>query len=424
MKNTSFTKIILILLCGCMMMASCHRKTANQTAISSNQFAKGFTISECENWTKLVVFSPWQNGQILQTYYLVRSDEIKVPNDGIRVIVPIQRISLTSCTHIGFLKALNCLETVYGICSPEIVYNQDLFEPKDGHQVSNTGDAMTPNVELIVRTNPDIVMVSTYAQGDAATAKLNSVGLPVLYNNEWTEIDPLARAEWIRVVGALYDKLPQADSIFAEVVNSYNALKAKTEHITSKRTIMSGNNFRGTWYMPAGQTFMGQLFKDAGADYAFQNDTSHFSIPLGIESVIHTFRNADVWVGCPAKSLAELAQMDEKHTWFKAYQQGEVYNFAKRTTPNGGNDFWEMGVVRPDYILHDLITILYPDLIDNSACSLNNADLSPASANCSPASANCSPSNANCSPSNANCSPSNANCSPANADLIFSEHLQ
>ena len=235
------------------MMASCHRKTANQTAISSNQFAKGFTISECENWTKLVVFSPWQNGQILQTYYLVRSDEIKVPNDGIRVIVPIQRISLTSCTHIGFLKALNCLETVYGICSPEIVYNQDLFEPKDGHQVSNTGDAMTPNVELIVRTNPDIVMVSTYAQGDAATAKLNSVGLPVLYNNEWTEIDPLARAEWIRVVGALYDKLPQADSIFAEVVNSYNALKAKTEHITSKRTIMSGNNFRGTWYMPAGQ---------------------------------------------------------------------------------------------------------------------------------------------------------------------------
>ena len=100
MKNTSFSKIILILLCGCMMMASCHRKTADQTAISTNQFAKGFIISECENWTKLVVFSPWQNGQILQTYYLVRSNEIKVPNDGIRVNVPIRRISLTSCTHI------------------------------------------------------------------------------------------------------------------------------------------------------------------------------------------------------------------------------------------------------------------------------------------------------------------------------------
>ena len=293
----------------------------------------------------------------------MRSEETETPKDGIRIKVPIHRISLTSCTHIGFLKVLNCLESVYGICSPEIVYNHEVFEPSDGHEVMNTGDAMTPNVELIVRTSPDIVMVSTYAQGDAATAKLNSVGLPVLYNNEWTETDPLARAEWIRVVGALYDRLPEADSIFADVVVAYNALKTQTEVVKKKRTIMSGNNFRGTWYMPAGQTFMGKLFKDASADYYFQNDTSHFSIPLGIESVIHNFRNADVWVGCPARSLAELAQMDEKHTWFKSYKEGEVYNFAKRTTATGGNDFWEIGVVRPDYILHDLITILYPELV-------------------------------------------------------------
>ena len=363
MKNASFLKTILIVFCGLMLMAGCQRKSANESTIFTNQFAKGFTIIECENWTKLVVFSPWQSGQILQIYYLVQSEKADVPKDGIRLEVPIRRIALTSCTHIGFLKALNCMESVYGICSPEIVYNQELFEPKDGHQVINTGDAMTPNVELIVRTSPDVVMVSTYAQGDAATAKLNSVGLPVLYNNEWTENDPLARAEWIRVVGALYDKLDEADSIFAEVVRSYDALKVKTEQVKKKRTIMSGNNFRGTWYMPAGQTYMGKLFEDSGADYAFQNDTSHFSIPLGIESVIHTFRNADVWVGCPAKSLAELAQMDEKHTWFKAFQQGEVYNFAKRTTPTGGNDFWETGVVRPDYILQDLIKTLYPELL-------------------------------------------------------------
>ena len=363
MKKASFLKIVLIVTCGLMLLAGCHRKPANESAILSNQFAKGFTISEGEKWTKLVVFSPWNSGQVLQTYYLVRREDVDVPKDGIRLEVPIRRISLTSSTHIGFLKALNCLESVYGICSPEIVYNQEVFQPKDGHEVANTGDAMTPNVERIVRTSPDVVMVSTYAQGDAATAKLNSVGLPVLYNNEWTENDPLARAEWIRVVGALYDKLDEADSIFAEVVKSYEALKVKTEQVEKKRTIMSGNNLRGTWYMPAGQTYMGKLFKDAGADYAFQNDTSHFSIPLGIESVIHTFRDADVWVGCPAKSLEELAKMDEKHTWFKSYQNGEVYNFAKRTTPTGGNDFWETGVVRPDYILQDLIKILYPELV-------------------------------------------------------------
>ncbi len=58
-----------------------------------------------------------------------------------------------------------------------------------------------------------------------------------------------------------------------------------------------------------------------------------------------------------------LAATDEKHTWFKAYQTGEVYNFYRRTTPTGANDFWETGTVHPKYILSDLIWLLYPTLL-------------------------------------------------------------
>ena len=332
----------------------------------SNHYAKGFSIAHSEHYTTVIAYSPWQDGAILQTYYLVRSDSVQTPRDGLTLRVPIHRLTTTSCTHLGFLKALGQLNTVYGICSPELVYNREVFSPADGHEVRNVGDAMTPDVERIIRTAPDAVMVSTYAQGDAATEKLRSLALPIIYNNEWTESDPLARAEWIRFVGAFFDCLPQADSIFAEVEQAYNNLKALTADFDTRRTIMSGNNFRGTWYMPAGSTYMGVLFRDAGADYFYTSDTSHFSIPLGIETVIHNFANADVWVGCPASSLKELEQMDDKHTWFKSFQTGEVYNFAKRTTPSGGNDFWETGVVHPDYILSDLIHILYPNLCSDT----------------------------------------------------------
>jgi len=292
----------------------------------------------------------------------VKDDSVRVPQDGIKLRIPIRRLTVTSCTHIGFLKALGQLDVVYGICSPEIVYNREVFHPTDNHEVMNVGDAMTPDVERIIRTAPEAVMVSTYAQGDAATEKLRSLGVPIIYNNEWTENDPLARAEWIRFAGAFLDCLSQADSLFDEVVTAYNTLKTKVASVTEHRTIMSGNNFRGTWYMPAGSTYMGVLFRDAGADYFYANDTSHFSIPLGIEMVIRNFSNADVWVGCPARSLEELAKMDEKHTWFKSFKEGEVYNFARRTTESGGNDFWETGVVHPEYILSDLIQILYPSL--------------------------------------------------------------
>lgn len=359
------TRQILPHICLCFVLfalCSCARKQPYSTRPESNNYAKGFAIIPAEDYTTVLAYSPWQEGEILATYYLVKSDQVSVPKDGIKLRIPVQRLTITSCTHIGFLKALGQLGAVYGVCSPEIVYNREVFEPADGHEVMNVGDAMTPDVERIIRTAPEAVMVSTYAQGDAATEKLRNLAVPIIYNNEWTENDPLARAEWIRFVGAFFDCLPLADSIFAEVVTSYEAQKAQTENLSNRRTIMSGNNFRGTWYMPAGSTYMGVLFKDAGADYFYANDTSHFSLPLGIETVIHNFSHADVWVGCPASTLAELAQMDEKHTWFKSFQTGEVYNFARRSTPQGGNDFWETGVVRPDYILSDLIRILYPDL--------------------------------------------------------------
>ena len=57
-------------------------------------------------------------------------------------------------------------------------------------------------------------------------------------------------------------------------------------------------------------------------------------------------------------SLAELAQLDEKHTWFKAYQEGRVYNWRKQTKPSGANNFWERGVVHPEEMLEDVINML------------------------------------------------------------------
>ena len=335
-------------------MWSCTGKEAYIGDVESNQYAKGFVIEQQDDYTTVRAFSPWQEGQTLATYYLVRNDSIATPGDGIRIKIPVQRMALTSCTHVGFLMAIDKQDVIYGICDPHIVYNQSALHPSDGHEVMNLGDAMTPDVERIIRSNPDAVMVSTYAQGDAATAKMCALGLPVIFNNEWTETHPLARAEWVRYVGAFLDCLDKADSVFEAVAEEYNRLAVSGERLAAQPTIMSGNNFRGTWYMPAGSTYMGVLFKDAGADYKYANDTSHFSIPLTIESVIADFANADVWVGCPARSLAELAQMDERHTWFKAYKEARVYNFLRRTTEAGGNDFWETGVVHPEMILSDL----------------------------------------------------------------------
>ncbi len=130
-----------------------------------------------------------------------------------------------------------------------------------------------------------------------------------------------------------------------------------------KPNIMSGSNFRGTWYMPGGKSFMGQLFADAGANYFYAHDSSTGSLPLNVETVIINFSQSDVWLNCGFDSLEELLKADSKHVLFRPVMLKKVYNFHKRSLPGGANDFWESAVARPDILLMDIIAILHPELL-------------------------------------------------------------
>ena len=299
----------------------------------------GFTIDIQNDSTIITIYSPWQKGEVMQRLAFNQ---------------PYERIVCTSATHMGFISELGMTNKVVGICRPERVYN---LSEEDRKRITDIGDDMQPSMEKILLLDPDLIILYTYAQGDPIPAQVEALGIPILYCNEWTETTPLARAEWIRVFGSALGCLPKADSVFASVREGYEARRLEA----GGRSIMSGMSWRGTWYVPAGGTFMGHLFRDAGAQYKYEDNPSTSSIPLTMEQAIQDFAQADVWVGCEANSLKELEAIDKKHTWFKAFQTGLVYNFRRRALPSGANDFWESATVHPERILQDLQHILEGD---------------------------------------------------------------
>ena len=270
-----------------------------------------------------------------------------------------ERVVCTSATHMGFISELGMTDKVVGVCRPDRVYN---LSKEDRERITDIGDDMQPNMEKILMLNPDLVILYTYAQGDPIPAQVEALGIPVLYCNEWTETTPLARAEWIRMFGAVFGCQQKADSVFASVCDAYVRMRAMGDgQLAMGKSIMSGMSWRGTWYVPAGGTFMGKLFRDAEAQYKYEDNPASSSIPLTMEQAIQDFAQADVWVGCEANSLKELEAIDKKHTWFKAYQTGEVYNFRRRALPSGANDFWESATVHPERVLDDLQKVLRGD---------------------------------------------------------------
>lgn len=261
----------------------------------------------------------------------------------------VTRLAVTSATHIGFLAELGQLDKVVAVTNKSLIYT-----PLPD-SVIDLGDALSPNLELLLQADVDLVLVCSYA-GSQLEAQLDRLGIRYLAIGEWKEATPLQRTEWIRTFGDLLGCRDKADSIYAAVEKRYHELSDSAEHPAT--TIMTGMNFRGTWYVPSGNTFMGHIFRDAGASYPFYDDQRPMSIPLTTEDCLITFRDADVWVGSEAQSLHDLADIDDKHTWFCAYQNKRVYNWLKQSTPTGGNNFWERGAVHPDEILEDLIHIL------------------------------------------------------------------
>jgi len=349
-------------------LTSCHNKQTGQYKISSNdslipEFASGFAIKYYNDYKEVIVKNPWDKNIVFARYYLVDDDTVQTPSDGVRIVTPIHKTAVSSSTHFEFLSLLGELNQVRGVCSPELIYNTYIREEFAAGKIEDLGDAFNINVEKTLKLQPDILMMSGYKQDDPYAKRVIQAGTPVVYNNEWMENSLLARAEWIKFVAVFYNKEAQADSIFNFVKDQYLLVKSKAQSADRHPRIMSGSNFRGTWYMPGGGSFMAQLFSDAGGDYYYANDTTKGSLPLNVESVLKVFSNTDIWLNCSFSTIAELVQADSKHSLFKPVININVYNFNKRMLPSGANDFWESAVARPDLLLKDVISILHPGLL-------------------------------------------------------------
>lgn len=356
-----FFLLLLLPACGGRPSARQAHVPAGDTV--SLRYATGFDIVRHGHFTELLVHNPWQSGAVLARYYLVTDDTAHVPTDGTRLRVPLRHVALTSVTHVSFMEQLGVLDRVVGLCSPHLTYNATLRARAEAGGISDLGDAFNLNVERALALRPQAVMASAYNQADAHLTRLSQAGVPVVYSTEWMEKSLLGRAEWIKFTAALYGCEQAADSAFARVADEYERLAALARQAGTRPRVMAGSDFRGTWYMPGGDSFMAHLFADAGADYFYADDPSTGSLPLNMETVLAHFAQADVWLNCGYTSMEQLLEANGKYALFRPVQTGRVYHFNRRTLPGGANDFWESAVARPDLLLADVIATLHPDLL-------------------------------------------------------------
>lgn len=334
-------------------------------AESAIKYAQYFTITTHQDFESVVIKNPWIAGDTLASYALYpKENEAPTVKWAEYVIpVPVDEIVTTSSPHIGLVALLGQLNSIKGVSTDRYLYNPEVYQKVSEGEIKQVGSLKESNLEVLLDLSPDLILKTGMDNVRNDDARLSEAGIPISYNVEWMETNMLARAEWIKFVGAFFQQGEKADSIFNFIEQEYQKALAITTQVNERPSVMTGNNFKGTWYMPSANSYLTKLIKDAGGEYHFKNEASTGSLPLSFEVVLDVMMEADYWVGPRATSLKELEMMDERYTLFKAFRDGNVYTFDKRLSENGGNDYWETGMTRPDLILKDVIKIFHPDLL-------------------------------------------------------------
>lgn len=352
------------------LFPGCSSKNKETTArATTNQYATGFEIKQQKEVKKLTVFNPWEKARNISVDYYLVNKNLPVPDSlsGKNIIrTPVKRVICLSTTHLAYLEALNETEAVVGISGSQYVSNKKIQKQLDAGKVVDVGYGQNLNYELIVSRQPELVMV--YGIGSEVTSythKLEELGIPVIMVAEYLEETPLGKAEWIRFIGALFQKEEEANAFFIDVEQEYLALKKMAAGKTEKPKVLVGSPYKDSWWVPGANSYMANLIKDAGGDYIGKANPSHESYVISFEHALAWANEADVWINMGnLSSKNEITATNDRFKNFGVLNHGKVFNNIKLLSENGGNDFWESGTVYPNLVLRDLILIFHPGLIN------------------------------------------------------------
>jgi len=367
-NSTKYLILFLIVLYACTSRTGIRVADKSDVIGQKIKYAERFEIQHKDGYSILTIKNPWQGAaNVNESYYLI-PDRAVVPSgvDALKVIrVPIKKIICMSTTHMAMISALNEEKTIKGFSGTDFLYEKKLLDLIESNKIADVGYEDNLNKEVVIQIAPDLVMVYGIGSESAGyISKLKELGIKILFNADYLESNPLGKAEWIKVFGALYEKEKEADSIFTSVYQQYYSLKSFIHaNVKYRPKIFLGLPWKDTWFVSSGNSYISKLIADAEGDYLWKDIQSEISMPFGIENVYLRALKADYWLNTSSvNNLDEIISVDNRLGELPSFKNGNIFNNNNRVTPKGGNDYWESGSLNPQIILKDIAAIIHPGL--------------------------------------------------------------
>ncbi len=363
MKRFTIFMIFSVVIFG----SSCgsRREATNSATAAPNEHAVGYVIKTYDDYTTVEIKNPWRKGRLLQRYILVeRGTPLpdKLPK-GTIIRTPLENIIVYTSVHTSIIEKLGAGEKIIGVCEPQYISSKSIQEGISSGRIADVGSSSAPNIEKIIEIKGGVIIASPFENAGYGAAE--KIGIPIIEAADYMENTPLGRTEWIKFYGLLLGKEAVADSLFNEVERSYNELRALATTSTSRPSVLVEKKYGPTWFLPAGESFMANLLKDAGADYLFKGLKGSGSASLSFETVLEKGINADYWLitysapsGVTNYSYNTLRGEYTPYEKFLPFRNRKIFG-----SDADNNTYFEDLTIHPDSVLNALIEIFHPELL-------------------------------------------------------------
>ena len=325
------------------------------------KYATLLSVVRYDGYVVASLKNPWKEGMTLHRYVLIPSDREVPPHipSGTIIRTPLHRSMMFTTVHCAMLMSLGQENSISGVADLKYIKIPWIQEQVQKGKIADVGDGLSPVVEKIIDQRPDAIFLSPF-ENSGGYGKLEEIDIPLVECAEYMEKTPLGRAEWLRFYGILFGCEQKADSLFEEVDKHYNALKAMVTQ-KNRPSVLLDKVTGSVWYVPGGQSTIGQMIQDAGGDYPWAKDEHSGSVSLPFEAVLEKAGEADVWLFRYSSdhdiTYAELSAEHHGYDQFSAFRQKNVYGCDVERSP-----FYEESPFRPDWLLNDFIRILHPEI--------------------------------------------------------------
>ena len=288
--------------------------------------------------------------------------------DATLIRTPVQRIAVNDEPHEAMLRALGVEDRIVAVGGHNS-YDDDLRRRTRSGEIHQIGYSWhrPPTLDALVAAEPEVLVAQvadlTHTQH---LERVESLGIPVVPTFIDTEPHYMGSVAWIRVMGLLTGKEREADAFVRMVAREVSRLKVLAAEQPRRSVLWAWYRSSGNRWAVTQRNATAALVRDAngklllGADDDPQLDT--FSL-LSTERLLRDGTGADCWM--IRDPLSSVYDDEAVLSRFKAYRDDCVFHEQGKRHPTADAwELWEMGAIRPDWRLWDIVKMLHPELRD------------------------------------------------------------